>query len=96
MVVPASLSAQYVVMTRYLPKRSCAIPRRVSMKSIADKRIRLTMLLLLLAFSVGTVYAQSEEKRDQPPQPSGQTGAMPGQGGMEGMRGGQDSRGQMT
>jgi hypothetical protein len=67
------------------------------MKSVADTFNWLTMLLLLvLACSTDTGHAQSEEKRHQPAQPSGQTGAMPGQGDMEGRRGGQDSMGQMT
>jgi len=67
------------------------------MKSAASNMIWVSFLLLLvLAFSAGTVHAQSEEQRAQPTQPSGQTGAMPGQGGMEGRRGGQEGMVQMT
>jgi hypothetical protein len=68
----------------------------VIMKSVADKIIWLTMLLLVLAYTAGTAYAQSEERRAPPATPGGQTGTMPGQGGMEGMRGGQGCRVQMT
>lgn len=67
------------------------------MKPAAYQIIWLSLLLLLgLACSAGTVYAQSEEQREQPTQPSGQTGAMQEQGSMEGMRGGQGSTMQMT
>ena len=67
------------------------------MKPAAYKVIWLSLILLLvLAFSAGTVHAQSEEQRDQPAPPSSQTGVMQGQGGMEGMRGGQGSTVQMT
>ena len=53
-------------------------------------------LLLVLACSAGTIHAQSTEQRDQPTQSGGQTGAMPGQRGMEGMQGGQDRMVQTT
>ena len=67
------------------------------MKSTAHKISWLSLFLLLaLAFSAGTVHAQSEEKRDQPAQPGGQTGSMPGQESMEGRREGQGSMVQMT
>ena len=52
--------------------------------------------VLVLACSTSTVHAQSVEQRDQPAQPSGQGGAMPGQGGMEGRRGAQEGMVQMT
>lgn len=54
------------------------------------------LLLLVLACSAGTVHAQGAEQRDQPAQSGGQTGAMPGQGGMEARRGGQEGIVQMT
>jgi hypothetical protein len=67
------------------------------MTSVADRIIQLTtLLLLMLAYTTGTVQAQSEEKHDQPAQLSGQTGITQGPGGMEGMRGGQDSIRHMT
>ncbi len=54
------------------------------------------LLLLVLAFSAGTVHAQSEEQRAQPAQPRSETGATQRQGGMEAMRGGQEGMVQMT
>jgi hypothetical protein len=48
-----------------------------------------TLLVLAMAFSLGTVHAQAQGKGDQPTTPSAQTGEMPGQERMGG-------RGQMT
>ena len=67
------------------------------MRSTAYKISWVSLLLLLaLAFSAGTMHAQSEEKRDQPAQPGGQTGSMPGQERMEGRQEGQGNTVQMT
>jgi hypothetical protein len=54
------------------------------------------LLLLVLACSAGTVHAQRAEQRAQSAQPGSETGAMPGQGDMEGRRGGQEGMVQMT
>ena len=66
------------------------------MKPTAYTIIWMSLLLLVLACSAGTVHAQGAEQRDQPTQPSGQTGGMPGQGGMERRQGDQGRMVQMT
>jgi len=66
------------------------------MKPTAYTIIWMSLLLLVLACSAGTVHAQGAEQRDQPAQPSGQTGGMPEQGGMEGRQGDQGRMVQMT
>jgi hypothetical protein len=54
------------------------------------------LLMLVLAGSTGTVKAQSEGRGDTPATPGSQARPTPGQAGMEEMRGGQESMGQMT
>jgi len=64
--------------------------RRVTMKPVVRHVMWLSILLVLgMAFSLGTVHAQAQGKGDQPTTPSTRAGEMPGQERMEG-------RGQMT
>ena len=64
--------------------------RKVTMKSVVRHVMWSSMLLVLvMAFYLGTVHAQEQGRSDQPTPPGNQAGEIPGQGGM-------GERGQMT